>query len=415
MTKAVAVNGRLYKRSERPVVVVCVDGSEPAYMETAMARGKMPWLHKVINRPQSTNRLAESVIPSFTNPNNLSIVSGCPPRQHGICGNYFYNQDTGAEELMNDARYYRAKTIFRAFQEQGASVCVITAKDKLRKLLGHGLDFTAGTAVCFSSEAADKATLADNGIEQVNDLVGLPVPSVYSSDLSEFVFAAGVKLLERDRPELMYLSTTDFIQHKFAPDEEGAIEFYAMMDHYWAKLDALGAAIVLTADHGMKPKHDAAGQPNVFYLQDQLDEWYGAGACRVILPSTDPYVVHHGDVGSFATAYLPEQVTADAACARLAAIAGVEVALSGPAAAVRYELPEDRMGDIVVITGENLSIGTSAARHDLSALDRPLRTHGGLSEQVVPFISNCAMPAVPSDLRLRNFDAFYCALNYAEL
>ncbi|WP_343559908.1 phosphonoacetate hydrolase [Kiloniella sp. b19] len=413
MSKRVAVNGRLYNRSERPVVVVCVDGSEPAYMETAMARGRMPWLKSLVEREDSTNVLAESVIPSFTNPNNLSIVSGCPPRQHGICGNYFYNQETGEEELMNDASYYRAKTIFKAFQEAGASVAVVTAKDKLRKLLGHGLDFSGGTAVCFSSEASNKANLSDNGIENVNDFVGLPVPSVYSSDLSEFVFAAGVKLLERDRPELMYLSTTDFIQHKFAPEEEGALAFYEMMDGYWAKLDALGAIVVLTADHGMKPKHNSEGRPNVFYLQDQLDEWYGENSCRVILPITDPYVVHHGALGSFATAYLPDGVTADEACARLSSVAGVEVALSGPAGCDRYELPEDRMGDIIVITEDYMSVGTSEDRHDLSALDRPLRTHGGLSEQVVPFISNCAMPALPNDMRLRNFDAFYCALNYA--
>ena len=58
------------------------------------------------------------------------------------------------------------------------------------------------------------------------------MPSVYSADLSEFVFAAGVKLMERYRPDIMYLSTTDYIQHKHAPGTKVANDFYRMMDGY---------------------------------------------------------------------------------------------------------------------------------------------------------------------------------------
>ena len=132
----------------------------------------------------------------------------------------------------------------------------------------------------------------------------MPVPSVYSAALSEFVFAAGLKLMETRRPDLMYLSTTDYVQHKFAPGSEGANAFYAMMDGYLGKLDAHGAVVALTADHGMNAKTRPDGQPNVIYLQDLLDDWIGAGRARVILPITDPYVVHHGALGSFATIYL---------------------------------------------------------------------------------------------------------------
>jgi hypothetical protein len=160
---------------------------------------------------------------------------------------------------------------------------VVTAKDKLRKLLGHKMQ-----GICFSSEKAAEATLAENGIEDVVQMVGMPVPSVYSAELSEFVFAAGVKLLETRRPDLMYLSTTDYIQHKFAPGTDGANRFYAMMDRYLARLDALGAVIALTADHGMNAKTKPDGSPNVIYLQDAIDAWIGAGRARVILPITDP-------------------------------------------------------------------------------------------------------------------------------
>ena len=206
---------------------------------------------------------------------------------------------------MNDVRFLRAPTVFGGLYNAGAKVAVVTAKDKLRALLGAGLKFDEDRAICFSSEKADQATLAENGIENASAYMDRPVPEVYSADLSEFVFAAWVKLLKTWAPDVMYLSTTDYIQHKFAPDEQGAKDFYAMFDRYLAELDALGAAIVVTADHGMKPKHQADGSPAVIYIQDVLDQWLGEKAARVILPITDPYVVHHGALGSFATAYLP--------------------------------------------------------------------------------------------------------------
>ena len=135
----------------------------------------------------------------------------------------------------------------------------------MRALLGAGLKFDEDRAICFSSEKADQATLKENGIENASTFVDRPVPEVYSADLSEFVFAAGVKLLKNWAPDVMYLSTTDYIQHKFAPDEMEAKDFYAMFDRYLTELDALGAAIVVTADHGMKPKHKIDGTPAVIY------------------------------------------------------------------------------------------------------------------------------------------------------
>jgi phosphonoacetate hydrolase len=238
------------------------------------------------------------------------------------------------------------------------------------------------------------------------------VPDVYSAELSEFVFAAGVKLLRDWKPDLMYLTTTDFIQHKHAPDDPVANDFYAMFDRYLAELDAMGAAIVVTADHGMKPKHLADGSPAVVYVQDLLDDWLGAGAARVILPITDPYVVHHGALGSFATAYLPAGADRAALVAKLAAVPGMDVVLTRDAAVARWDLPADRIGDIVLTSTENMTIGTSAHRHDLAALDVPLRSHGGLTEQAVPFIVNRVLdlPAAPE---LRNFDALHVACTAA--
>ncbi|MEP7261754.1 MAG: alkaline phosphatase family protein, partial [Usitatibacter sp.] len=204
----IQVNGRTYRRNSEPLVVVCVDGCEYDYLTEAAKAGVTPFLAKLL--APGTAFKGECVVPSFTNPNNLSIVTGAPPAVHGICGNFFYDREADAEVMMNDPKYLRAGTVFAAFSNEGAKLAVITAKDKLRKLLGHKMK-----GICFSSEKAADVTMAENGIENVVEMVGMPVPSVYSAELSEFVFAAGVKLLEKQRPDIMYLSTTDYIQHKF--------------------------------------------------------------------------------------------------------------------------------------------------------------------------------------------------------
>ena len=405
----IAVNGRRYRLPKQPVVVVCIDGSEPGYIERAVEAGRAHWFGKVLT--QGTNLLADCVVPSFTNPNNLSIVTGRPPAVHGICGNYFLDPDTATEVMMNDPRFLRVETLFPAFQRAGCRIAVITAKDKLRGLLGKGLELGAGKACSFSSEKSDKATLGENGIEKVNDLVGMAVPDVYSAALSEFVFAAGTKIMERDRPQIMYLSTTDYIQHKHAPGTPVADDFYAMMDGYMAKLDAMGCTIVLTADHGMNAKFGADGKPDVIYLQDVFDGWLGTGKARVILPITDPYVVHHGALGSFAVVYLPAGTTAEAMAARLKSMPGIEAALTRSEAATRFELPADRLGDLVVVSTKHKVLGTSAARHDLSGLTEPLRSHGGVSEQKVPLLCNRQLAADAGSRHWRNFDAFDLALN----
>ncbi len=406
--KTLEVNARSYRWMAAPVVVVCVDGCEPAYLDAAIAAGVAPYLQRM--RAEGADLLADCVVPSFTNPNNLSIVTGVPPSVHGICGNYFYDRERGEEVMMNDPRYLRTGTVLAAFSDAGAKLAVVTAKDKLRKLLGHKMK-----GICFSSEKSDQVSLAENGIEDVLGLVGMPVPDVYSAELSEFVFAAGVKLMETRRPDLMYLSTTDYVQHKAAPGSAQANAFYAMMDGYLAQLDALGATIVLTADHGMNDKHDAQGAPQVIYLQDLLDGWYGQGKARVILPITDPYVVHHGALGSFATIYAPDEASVPGWIERLKGVPGMELVLSRQEAAQRFELPPDRIGDIVVVSEKNTVLGTAASRHDLSGLDAPLRSHGGVSEQRVPLICNRPVEGIAPGRRLRNFDALDLALNHARV
>jgi phosphonoacetate hydrolase len=401
----VEVNGRSYAFPTDPVVVVCIDGSEPDYHLRAIAAGRMPYLESVL--AEGTDLLADSVMPSFTNPNNLSIATGAPPSVHGICGNYFFDAATRTDVMMNDPRFLRAPTIFSTFEQAGVDVAVVTAKDKLRRLLGDGLK----TGICFSAEKADSVTVEENGIADALSLTGRPLPSVYSADLSEFAMAAGVELMRTRRPGLMYLSLTDYIQHKFAPGTPEADDFYGMLDGYFAQLGELGAVLAITGDHGMNAKSAPDGSPQVVYLQEHLDEWLGAGQSHVVLPITDPYTTHHASLGSFAFVHLDDAGDAATIQPRLAALAGVEDVIDRDEACARYELPSDRIGDLAVVGERHVALGTSRDQHDLSKLDRPLRSHGGRTEQVVPMIVNRVLNPLPHGHRLRNFDAYWLALN----
>ena len=407
----VTVNGRTYQAPRAPVVVICIDGSEPDYIHAAIKAGIAPNLARFMDTGASLT--ADCVIPSFTNPNNLSIITGRPPSVHGIAGNFFHDTATGNDVMMNDPKFMRAPTILAGMHDAGYKVAMVTAKDKLRLLLSNGLDYKTGRAIAFSSECADKATMANNGIKHVPGFVGMRVPEVYSAELSEFVFESGIKLIEKFCPDLMYLSTTDYIQHKAAPGSSVANQFYAMIDRSVARLDALGCIIVATADHGMNDKHLADLSPDVLYLDPLFDAWLGVSKARVILPITDPYVVHHGALGSFATVYVPAGTDIADLLDRLRAITGVERAMTRVDACSEFELPLDRIGDIVVITTRHKTLGTSPARHDLSGLTEPLRSHGGLSEQKVPMIANRPIH-VPAGHRLRTFDVFAAALNWVE-
>ena len=371
----------------------------------------MPYLASIKNR--GLFRTADATIPSFTNPNNISIVTGTPPVIHGISGNFFYDLGSDAEVMMNDPAFLRVGTIFKAFQDQGARIAVITAKDKLRRMLGHELDFEQGSAICFSAEKCQLTTQSENGIDDADQLTDLPPPDVYSGALSEYVFSTGLKLLDTWAPDILYLSTSDYIQHKHGPGTPAADAFYSMIDHHLIKMQAHDAVIALTADHGMKAKHDSAGQPNIVYLKPLIEELLASDRFRIILPITDPYVVHHGALGGFATIYLADPADVQPVCHKLSAQKGIELVLEGPLACERFSLPPDRVGHIVVISSAESVLGHSQQYHDLSALSEPLRSHGGLSEQRVPFILNRPASQLRTSTTLRNYDIFDAALNHS--
>jgi len=380
----VNVNGVDYRWPGRPVAVVCIDGGDPAYLQRYLREGSIPNIARFMTQGYSV--VAEGTVPSFTCPNNMSIITGTPASKHGISGNFYLDTATGEAVVMTGPELLRGDTILARFAAAGAKVVSITAKDKLRKQLGKNLDLSGGN-VSFSSEFASRCTLRENGIENVLELVGMPQPDMYSMELSLFVLEAGIKLLEQRRPDLLYLSLTDWVQHKYAPEEPEAQRFYRELDNCFGRLAGLGALVALTADHGMNDKSDAAGEPNVIWLQDILDAKFGKGDTRVICPITDAFVAHHGALGGFVRVWCPGKATPRQVIDAIRGMDGLESVLDKATACRVHDLPADREADVVVIAAANVCVGAAEKDHDLSGLKgHRLRTHGGVSEARVPFI-----------------------------
>ncbi len=382
--KTIQLNGITYRWPRQPVVVVCIDGGDPAYIEQGLQDGIIPNIARFMR--DGFSAVADGTVPSFTCPNNMSLITGSPPAVHGISGNFYLN-DAGEAVVMTGPELLRSRTILAEFADAGAKVVSITAKDKLRKQLGKDLDLTRGN-ISFSSEFADRCTLVENGIENVLELVGMPQPDMYSMDLSLFVLEAGIKLLEREHRDLMFLSLTDYIQHKHAPGDPVANEFYRRIDDCFGRLEALGAVVALTADHGMNDKSTVEGQPKVIFLQDILDREFGAGDTKVICPITDAFVKHHGALGGFVRVWCRGgKATPAAIIALIKDLPGIAMALTKEEVCRQFRLPPDREGDVAVIGDIGTVIGAAAAEHDLSNLaDARLRSHGAVTEARVPFI-----------------------------
>jgi phosphonoacetate hydrolase len=392
-------------------VVVCVDGFDPAYLSAGIASGILPNLSRFASN--GFHEPAKSCMPSFTNPNNVSIVTGVPSSIHGIAGNFYLDAITKEEHMIVDDTLLRGSTILQLMSERGVRVAAITAKDKLRRILSHGLD--PATSICFSAEYAGQATLAENGISDVEEYVGRPAPPQYSGDLSLYVLDAAIRLLQEDRADLFYLTLSDFIQHKYEPESKGANEFMSALDGRLGMLAELGANVVVTGDHGMSDKSKEDGSPNVLFLQDVLEEKWGKGSARVICPITDPFVRHHGALGSFVRVYVQDPKLVGEMIELVKTLAKVEAVLPAEEAAAQFELPLDREGDFVVVSIQDAVIGSKQEEHDLSNLKgHRLRSHGGISEQDIPLILSCKVrpEAYRREGCWRNYDAFDLVLNY---
>jgi phosphonoacetate hydrolase len=355
----IRVNGRSYRKPTARTVVICFDGCDPRYISHGLSAGLLPNISKIVS--EGFFAIADAAMPTFTNPNNMSIVTGAPPKVHGISGNYYLDKATG-REVMNEA------------------------------------------------------TLEENGIDEVERLVGRPTPDMYSPDLSLFVLDAGIRLVETRRAEVLYLSLSDMVQHSAGPGEELANSFNREVDQRVGRMLELDAVVAIVADHGMTDKCAPDGQPQVVYLEQALNDQFGPSSVRVICPITDPFVKHHGALGSFVRVYATGSVPAQTLMDAAARIPGVALVLDGASAAARYEMPPEREGDFFAVADTYTVIGSRPDEHDLTGLTgHRLRSHGGLSEQPVPFMLsrplNATYRAIGKDRRLRNFDIFDFALN----
>lgn len=405
----VEVNGRAYRAPHRPTVVIVVDGFDPAYLDHGIANGTLPTMKSF--ETSGFIGIADCSMPSTTNTNNTSIVTGVPPAVHGINGNYYLDSETGKEIMITDASRLRCETILGALSGAGVKTAVITAKDKLLKVLAYKM-----TGINFSSEYAHKTNFKDNQIDDVEELVGRPQPDQYSADLSLFVLDAGVKIMALHRPDLMYLSTSDYVQHKHAPGEPEADAYHQAVDSIVAKLIELGATVAITADHGMADKSNADGSPRVVYLETELNSRFGANAVRVICPIADPFVRHHGALGSFVRVHLRRPGDILAMMAFVRTLPGIELVLAKEEICKQFDLPIDREGDFAVFSDRNTVVGARREDHDLTQLaGHRLRSHGGLGEQKVPFLLSRPLNARYRErakiCRLHNYDVFDFAIN----
>ena len=405
-TNAFSVNGKTYQPSAHPIVVICIDGSADEYLDITMAHDRMPNLKRMT--VNGYRGMVRGALPSFTNVNNSSIVTGASPAVHGISGNFFYNAAIDQEVMMNSSEYLRAETLLAAAANAGRKVAVVTAKEKLRDILSYKLN-----GIAFSAEKANLATKETHGIENAEEVIGFPTPAIYSAEASLFVLRAGAALIEKGIADFLYLSLTDYMQHTYAPEAEESLAFYEAMDAEIGKMIALGAIVGATADHGMNAKVKADGTPNVLFVEDMLEAQFGAGF-RVICPITDPYVKHHGALGSYVVVHVPDTTKVGAIKDWLILQPGITEVYDKATAARVLEQPEDRIGDLVVLSGRDVVVGRRPQYHDLSALDGSLRSHGGRYEEMVPMIISHPLNAAYKMKAAgdpRNFDIFDFTVN----
>ena len=413
-TMNIEVNGRSYARPTRPTVVICYDGCDPNYVADAVIRGISPRLTQMLSNGFYANAL--SAMPSFTNPNNVSIICGAPPKVHGISGNYWYDRATKTEIMMTDAGPLSAPTVLASLSQAGVKVAAVTAKDKLRKALGVGLAGPGTTGIAFSAEKASTCTLAEHGIDGAEAQGDAPVPDQYSPELSLFVLDAGVRLLKAGRAELLYLSLSDFVQHAHAPGAPESDAFIKAVDDRIGALLDLGAIVGVVADHGMTDLSLADGSPNILYLGDVLDARFGPDRLKVICPITDPFVRHHGALGGFVRVHVVGEADHGEVRDFIASLPGIQHALMREDACRMFDLPTEREGDVTVVANKGIALGTSKGAHKLDELaGARLRSHGSLAERDVPFavsqLLNAAYMQKARAGQLYNYDIFDFVLN----
>ena len=339
---------------DSPTIVVLIDGFDPEYLQACRA----PNIAEMSRRGFRVD--GRGMTPSVTNVNNVSLVTGSFPETHGITSNYLLDRELGQEFYMESGEFLRAQTMFQRASEAGLRSLLVTAKDKLRRLLSDG------ATVSISSEEPPG---------WVVDGVGEP-PHIYSLEVNRWVMDAGRYAMSREPFDLVYLTTTDYAMHTYGPHHPESSRHVALLDEGLGAVleQAPGAQMLVTADHGMSDKS------RMLHLPGELAR-YGIGA-RAIPVIKDRYVVHHSNLGGSIYVHLENHSDLNAALDTLRNLDGVDDALPGEEAAERFRLMPERIGDILVLADAATVFGDPAEVN----MPQGLRSHGSAHETTVPII-----------------------------
>ena len=343
----------------RKAIVVCLDGCAPEYIQ----KSDVPNIRNLCKHGYLVEN-GHSIIPTVTNVNNVSIITGVYPEEHGITTNFHYDRSSGEEIYMESPDFIMTKTIFQMATKQKLKSVLLTSKDKLCALLSRGAQ------LAFSAESPP---------EWIVRKIGSP-PHIYSIEVNAWLFKAAQATIKEWNPDLLYLTTTDYAMHKHRPEDSESKKSMQMIDQCIGNLaksfgDAEETLLCITADHGMSDKNRAVNL-EVILLE--------VGIKSKVLPTVkDRYMLHHSGLGGSAYVYLEDQENVEKAADLILNTEGVEEVLDRGEALKRYHLYYDRIGDLLVF-GEKDYVFGYIKDHDF--LDVHIRSHGSLYEQRVPII-----------------------------
>lgn len=340
--------------SSKRAFLICIDGCDPDYIK----RSSVPNLRRLARRGTYIEE-GISMVPTVTNVNNVSLITGAYPDKHGITSNCYYDMDSGKEVYMESAEFIKTETIFEKVKKFGIRTCLLTSKEKLLTLLRKGAETTLS---------------AENPPQWVVKEVG-PQPNIYSSEVNIWLFEALLSVIQRCEPNFIYLATTDYTMHKHPPEDPEAQEHMAAIDAGIGKLIDLfpDAFFCVTADHGMAEKE------KVVNLEATLKNH---GIRSMIIPTVkDKYIPHHSNLSGSAYVYLLDRQDRSRAYEILHHTEGVEEILANTEI-VRYHLSAERTGDFFVLGEEAYVFGRidGSERKKVSQV----RSHGSLHEREVP-------------------------------
>jgi phosphonoacetate hydrolase len=348
----------LARRKARAVrrkrLIVLVDGFGPDYL----AKSEMPNLKRMA--AAGSLKTGQGVIPSVTNVNNASLVTGSFPAEHGITSNFYYDPRSGKSVQMEAAEFLLRPTVFERAAAVGIASALVTAKDKVRTLLSRG------AAVAVSAENPPR-----EWIERVG-----PRPDMYSAAANYWALRAARHLLRDPRFGLVYLSTTDYMMHTYAPEEAPSLEHLHTLDRLLGEIagEQPDLELYLTADHGMNAKAEAVDLARALAARGVAAE-----AVPII---RDKHVVHHRNLGGACYVYLHRREEAAKAHALLQGLAGVEEVYGNQEAARRFRLRADRIGDLLALGAKHTAFGALPAERETVKI----RSHGSRHEAAVPIL-----------------------------